>query len=260
VNPDLRTRYDAEVRQRIDPPPGRRRDDDGTLVTIVGPTAHELDHMVAASRLTAATAEAVIEELVTRAKRERHGVQWNVYDHDEPADLAARLVRHGFVAQPVENVMALPSAEAARLPTGAPAVEVRRVMHERELDDLVAIQEEVWGPGHTEWLLAWWKPALRGEGNPIGIFLARVEGERAGSAWVTLPRGGAFAGLFGGTVRAPFRRRGIHRALVAARARAAEAAGIPWLVVDANSQSAPLLARLGFATFARRTELVLAPP
>jgi GNAT superfamily N-acetyltransferase len=230
--------------------------DEGQVVRIVGPTRHPLDDFVCHSALTAESAEAAIRAVVEQANCEGRGVQWNVYDRDEPPDLVERLERHGFAVQARETVMAAESSSRAFDVAPPAGTTLERVLREDGLTDVVEVQEAVWGNGFTEWLLAWWRPALRGEADPIGIFLARAGGAPAGTAWVALPPGGSFAGVFGGTVLPAFRRRGIHRALVAARARLARDAGIPWLVVDANDESAPLVRRLGFEPFARRTEMV----
>lgn len=255
---ELRSRYDDEQRERLRPPPGRRREDDGTLVRIVGPSAHPLDNMVCASRLTAATAEGAIRGLVEAARAAGRGAQWNVFGHDQPTDLVARLERQGFEVEARETVLALPSGTPVPPAVGTEGIEVRRVRDEAGLATAMEIQTAVWGPGHGEWLLSWWRPALRGEGDPIAIFLASIGGAPAGLAWVLLPPGATFANLFGATVLPAFRRRGVHGTLVAARARVAAEAGIPWLVVDANAHSAPLLLRRGFLPLTSRTDLVLA--
>jgi hypothetical protein len=55
-----------------------------------------------------------------------------------------------------------------------------------------------------------------------------------------------FGGLYGGGTLAAFRGRGFYRALVAARARDAIAAGAAYLIVDALPTSRPILQKLGF--------------
>jgi GNAT superfamily N-acetyltransferase len=58
--------------------------------------------------------------------------------------------------------------------------------------------------------------------------------------------GSPFAGLWGGATLREWRGRGIYRALVAWRAQLAAARGVPYLQVDASSDSAPILRHLGF--------------
>jgi hypothetical protein len=55
-----------------------------------------------------------------------------------------------------------------------------------------------------------------------------------------------FAGLYGGGTLSSHRGKGLYRAVVAARARDAIAAGAKYLQVDALPTSRPILERLGF--------------
>jgi len=66
------------------------------------------------------------------------------------------------------------------------------------------------------------------------------------TGWVRYAKGTEFASLWGGSTLPSWRRRGIYRALVAARARLAVASGYRYLQVDASDNSRPILERLGF--------------
>lgn len=258
---DLRARYDDELRRRVLPPPGRWIDEDAVLTRVVGPTPHPLDYMVFHARLSTLDADAVIAAEVARVRRGGRGMQWNVFDDDAPPDLVARLVRAGFRVQAEETVLVRPSDDESSRTAAPPAgVTVRRLTREAELSDYFAVDEAVWGTGFSAWVRSWFVPALAGQADPVGIFVAYAVGTPVGCGWVTLPPRRTFAHLFGGTVLPAHRGRGVYRALVAARASAARAAGLPWLVTDANANSAPVLRRAGFAPLARRTELVLDPP
>ena len=57
-----------------------------------------------------------------------------------------------------------------------------------------------------------------------------------------------------------WRGQGIYRALVARRAQLAAARGFRYLQVDASSNSAPILRRLGFQPIATTTPYVWTPP
>lgn len=261
MDADLRARYDDEERRRVLPPPGRRIDADAHLTRIVGPTPHPLDHMVFHARVTPSDADAVIAAEVARVRRERRGMQWNVYDDDAPPDLAARLARAGFRLQAGETVLVRPTDGAATDDVAPPeGITLRRLTREAELADYFAVDEAVWGTGFSAWVRSWFVPALAGEADPVAIFVAYADRTPVGCGWVTLPPRRTFAHLFGGTVLPTHRGRGVYRALVAARARTARAAGLPWLVTDANAHSEPRLTRAGFTPIARRTEWVLDPP
>jgi hypothetical protein len=186
-------------------------------------------------------------------------MQWNVYGHDEPRDLVDRLVRQGLRLQGRETVMVRATATAIGPGPGRDVV-VRRARTEADLADFNLVQEAVWGPQFTEWTMRWFRPALRGEADPVGVFTAYSDSAPVGGAWVALPRGRSIASLFGGTVLPEFRRRGVYRALVDARVALAHASGHLFVVADANDRSAPALAPMGFSALSSRLELVLDPP
>lgn len=62
-----------------------------------------------------------------------------------------------------------------------------------------------------------------------------------------------FAGLWGGGTAAPWRGRGIYRALIAHRARTAAGRGYRHLQVDATDESAPILRRPGLTALSTTT-------
>jgi ribosomal protein S18 acetylase RimI-like enzyme len=257
----LRALYDDEMRRRIVAPPGLAREDRGPLTWMLGPRPHPLDHMVAHSRMSATDADATIARVVDDARRGGYGVSWGVHAHDDPTDLASRLGRHGFVDElGPESILVLDARDPRLDALPAPGVTIRRIEREADVGDVVAINEAVWGPDFTPWLLRWYRGAWAGEADPIGVYVADVDGVAAGTAWVAPHRGRSFASFFGATVLPAFRGRGAYRALVAARARFARESGSHWLVVGANDQSAPRLARVGFVRIATKVDMVLRAP
>ncbi len=80
-----------------------------------------------------------------------------------------------------------------------------------------------------------------------------ADGEPVSAARMELCPGTGFAGLWGGGTAAPWRGRGIYRALIAHRARIAAERGYRYLQVDATDQSAPILRRLGFTALSTTT-------
>jgi hypothetical protein len=255
----LRERFDDEMRRRIVPAPGSVREQRGPLVWVVGPSRHPLDHMVAHSHLTGTTADAVLDEIVADARRGGYGVEWIAYAHDDPPDLEDRLARRGFAAASRETVLVVAADDPRVARPARDGVSIRRIEGEKDARDVIAIQEAVWGTGHTEWLLRWFRASWAGEAEPIGVFVADVDGEPAGIGWTAPHSERSFAFLFGGTVLPRHRGRGAYGALVAARARFARGAGAPYLVTSANENSAPRLARFGFEPIATCVEMVLPP-
>ncbi len=80
--------------------------------------------------------------------------------------------------------------------------------------------------------------------NPGRQFIATIDGRTVGTAYAVL--GPAGVNLFGGSVLAEARGRGVYQALIAARWEAAVARGTPALTVQAGRMSKPIVEKLGF--------------
>jgi GNAT superfamily N-acetyltransferase len=91
------------------------------------------------------------------------------------------------------------------------------------------------------------------------VLTGEAAGQVVAAGWVEFHPGSLFAGLWGGATLQQWRGRGIYRALVARRAQLAAARGVRYLQVDASSDSAPILRRLGFQALATTTPYVWAP-
>jgi GNAT superfamily N-acetyltransferase len=81
-------------------------------------------------------------------------------------------------------------------------------------------------------------------GNPVRQFNASIDGRVVGTAAAVL--GPAGVNLFGGSVIAGARGRGVYRALMQARWEFAVAQGTPALTVQAGKMSRPIAEHLGF--------------
>lgn len=86
--------------------------------------------------------------------------------------------------------------------------------------------------------------------------VAMAYDEPVSSARMEMYPGTGFAGLWGGGTAAPWRGRGIYRALIAHRARVAARHRYRFLQVDATDMSAPVLRRLGFTALSTTTPYV----
>jgi ribosomal protein S18 acetylase RimI-like enzyme len=241
---DLLALFDEQMRRQAVPDDADLRIERRAAVTrALGPGAGPEDNCILWSGLNEASAEAAI--LAERARPEAAGraLEWKVYGHDRPADLGARLERHGFVPDEPETLMAFDLADA--LPA-APAVAVRRIAGASELESVRAIKEAVWGVDMSA-SIATLARTLAERPGWLSIYVAEDEAQRAGStAWLRKPPGVAFASLWGGATLPAFRGRGFYRALVAARLREAREAGYAYVTVDARETSRPILERLGF--------------
>jgi GNAT superfamily N-acetyltransferase len=197
---------------------------------------------VAYSRLPESEADAVIADVVATYQRLGVRWRWTVTPDCAPADLGARLARHGLVSHPVR---AMTRGTEALDVAPAPGVTVERV-DESTVDLHADTMARGWGTDPAP-LLDFDRLLLRAPGPRHALFLARVDGIPAGASALTLFERSAY--LIGAVVLPAFRRRGAYRALVDARLAFARAAGRTLATSHANvATSAPLLAKLGFTT------------
>jgi ribosomal protein S18 acetylase RimI-like enzyme len=77
-------------------------------------------------------------------------------------------------------------------------------------------------------------------------FVARVEDELAGFAWLHAPEGEEVAGIFDVVVFPAFRRRGLGRALTAAACARAAELGVDQITLNATGEGELLYRALGF--------------
>ena len=237
--------YDKEQRREIQFP-GMRRDVLPGLVRYVRPLPGM--SFVLYSGLDETTADAAIEEQIAYFRSEGLIFEWKAYRHDRPADLARRLVAHGFEAEEPDAIMVLDVAHAppgllAFPASGSQSVDVRRLSDPARLADVVAVSEAVWGQDFT-----WMYERLGGHmalANYLSVYVAYVEGQPAAAGWVYFDEG-SFASLWGGSTVAEHRGRGLYTALLAARVREAYARGVRYLTIDAGHMSRPIVARHGF--------------
>ena len=215
-------------------------------------------HDVVYSALTAESADAVILEQVSHYRSLGAQFEWCVYSHDRPADLLDRLNRHGFSIGPKETVVVLDLADAPAWAREWPqcVVRVQSADQVRLFRDAAA---EVFAKdyGVTAGQLL---RAIEARSRQHVGYLAMVDGAVAGVGRLYTHPNSAFGGLYGGGTRAPFRGRGLYRALVAARARDALQRGARYLIVDALPTSRPILERLGFRRVADTWPCTWTPP
>ncbi|GAA5106947.1 GNAT family N-acetyltransferase [Alloalcanivorax gelatiniphagus] len=187
--------------------------------------------------------------------------EWKSRGHDLPADLGDRLVAHGLVADPVETVMI---GEASLLAVDVPLedtpegpVVVRRLEPgpdaEGDVTRMLAAQESVFGTGRGPSVASSMAELERGTSE---FWVAEVGGRVVAGGRLTPVEGTDFAGIWGGSTLPEYRGRGIYRALVAARARSAVAAGIRLINSDCTDMSRPILERSGLRAVTTTTPYV----
>ena len=152
--------------------------------------------------------------------------------------------------------------EASLLAVDVPLPEgvvVRRAGERGDLRDdiarMLAAQEAVFGGNRGPSL----ESALAElEGGDSEYWLAEVAdtGQVVAAGRLTVVPGTSFAGVWGGSTLPEWRGRGIYRALVAARARAALARGVRLINSDCTDMSRPILERSGLVAVTTTTPYV----
>lgn len=188
------------------------------------------------SALTADDAEAAIDAALARHPG---GLKWYVGPWSSPGDLGARLARRGFSAEAVRGMGAATSLAIAP----SPGVVVEPVIAET-VPVFVDVASRGWGmpAEQRDHEIAFHHRALA---HGVRLHLARIDGEPVGTAGMVVKDDHGY--LVGTQVLASARRRGVYRALVAARLAVLRDLGCAQVFTHASAEtSAPLLAKLGF--------------
>lgn len=179
-------------------------------------------------------------------------VEWKTRAHDRAPGLHDALVRNGFAAGEPESIMI---GEATRLavdvvpPSG---VEVRQVRSESDVRAMTAMQADVFGTPDAEDMAKTLVHRLdRADG--MELWVAECAGDIVAAGRLEPVAGTAFAGIWGGATRPEWRRRGIYRALTAARARSALSLGKTLIHSDSTEYSRPILERAGLVKVSTTT-------
>jgi hypothetical protein len=184
--------------------------------------------------------------------------EWKTYSYDHPA-LTAVLDQHGFQPEPTETVLLGEAAQLADAGDPPAGCILRRVRERDDLERVAALETEVWGEDWS-WLAQDLADRLSSSPKDIAVWVAEREEQVVSAAWLVRIPGTEFGGLWGGSTLEDWRHRGIYRALVAVRARVAEALGVRYLWVDASDDSRPILERLGLMPVATTTPWISPPP
>jgi GNAT superfamily N-acetyltransferase len=242
--------YDAEVRAHPQAQPGMSIERVGGVVRITGPF-----NFVSAWDLTPETARAAVAEQAAHFRSRGEALLWRVHDHDKPPELSRYLAEEGFVPNETGTVMIFDLANPLDAAIGGD-VEVRPVRSVDELDGFVSAAGRAFGEEES-----WRRQAYVARLNDpdLGLYVAYVAGQPAASARLEMSPAWSFGLLQGGGVAPEHRRRGLYRALVAARAEQARARRLKYLVTDARETSRPILQNLGFMPAARGTLWIMQP-
>jgi GNAT superfamily N-acetyltransferase len=250
--------FDAQARaEPPDPPPGVWHEHDGPVLRVVG----QERGFISAPRDTGARG-ADLDRLIARQRdyfaARGEAVEWKTYGYDEPADLPDRLRAAGFVPEDPETVVVAPTTAIAAEPVLPDGVVLRQVTADADMRRIGEMESQVWGIDRT-WTADHLIRQVAATPDDYIVLTAETAGQVVAAGWLEMHPGSLFAGLWGGATLAGWRGRGIYRALVSRRAQLAAARGVRYLQVDASSDSAPILQRLGFQPLATTTPFVWTP-
>ncbi|MDG4823433.1 GNAT family N-acetyltransferase [Asanoa sp. WMMD1127] len=257
----LRSAYDSQLRAYDPELPGITVEFDGPLKRASGMMGGGYIVYESLGGLDGADLDALIARQRDIFRDRGEQVEWKLHGHDEPADLAHRLTAHGFEPEEQETVVIGPVAPlAAALPVVPAGIRLRDVTDRADFDRIVAMEEAVWSDDRG-WIADMLEQEITAHPSDIVVTVAEDEqtNEVVSAGWVRFVPGTAFATLWGGSTLPAYRRRGIYRALVAHRARMADANGFTLLQVDASDDSRPILERLGFVAVTTTTPYVYHP-
>ena len=147
------TAYNAQVRQNTSPDgTGASFEADETVLRRVAPVGQEGSGIIW-SDLDQANADAAIAEQVRFFGDRGTKFEWKVFDYDQPADLAGRLIAAGFVAEEPESFVVgevgqiIDALRSAELPAGVVA---RDVTDAAGVDLMTSVQERVFDEDRSE--------------------------------------------------------------------------------------------------------------
>jgi len=235
-----------------------RVDRDGPLLRVTGGKHYGWVEYGDLAGLTGSALDELIERTCRYFDSRPERFEWKTYSYDEPADLPDRLAAAGFVAGEVEVVLIGLAGELTEEPALPAGVRIRRVSVRADFDRIGALHTEIWNED-WHWLADDLAERQAADPDGLAIFVAEARSRLVSAAWLVRTPGTDFATLWGGATLAAWRGKGIYRALVARRAQYAVRTGATYLQVDASSDSAPILRRLGFVAVATTTPYVWTP-
>jgi hypothetical protein len=171
-------------------------------------------------------------------------VEWKTRGHDQIPGLHQSLLAHGFEAQESESIM-IGRARLLDVDVPLPAgVALRQVRDEVDVRAMAAMEDLVYDSATADdtarALL--YRLSL---GDGMELWVAEADGQIVSAGRLEPVAGTDFAGIWGGSTLEAWRGRGIYRALTAARARSALAAGKTLIHSDSTEYSRPILERSG---------------
>jgi hypothetical protein len=179
-------------------------------------------------------------------------VEWKTRGHDRIPGLHQALTSSGFEPGEPESIM-IGRAQLLDVDVPLPAgVTLRRISGEDDVRAMAAMQAAVFtSMSADETARALLSRLALGDGTELWV--AEAEGQIVSAGRLEPVAGTDFAGIWGGATLKAWRGRGIYRALTAARARSALAAGKTLIHSDSTDYSRPILERSGLVKVSTTT-------
>ncbi|GAA2688523.1 GNAT family N-acetyltransferase [Nonomuraea recticatena] len=204
------------------------------------------------SDLDHTTADTAIANQISHFAALGHDFEWKLYAHDQPTDLAQRLLAAGATQEPTETLMV---ATISDLPTTTPppdGIHLHPVTDPAGVDLMMQVHQQAFDTTATH-IKHRLLTQLAEAPDTVAAVVAMAGTRPVSAARLDLHPGTHFASLWSGGTVPDWRGRGIYRALVAYRTRIAAAHGYRYLQVDASDDSRPILSRLGFTALTTTT-------
>lgn len=246
--------YDAQLRTDAEAASASRADRLGPLWLLTFGVGHGFITYQDLGDADSGTLRRLVADASTyyRDYPEIHQVEWKTRGHDYAPGLHESLLENGFVAGEPESIM-IGHAQSLAVEVTVPAgVTIRRVTAEPDVRAMTAMQAVVFGESDSYDRAA---EMLRRIATDDGmeLWVAEAGGEIVAAGRLDPVADSDFAGIWGGATLAPWRGRGIYRALTSARARSARAKGKTLIHSDSTSYSRPILERSGFIAVSTTT-------
>lgn len=180
-------------------------------------------------------------------------VEWKTRGHDHAPGLHDALVQRGFVPDAPESIMI---GEVTGLITDAPLAEgvtLRQVSAPEDVRAACAMQNAIFGNDAPVDDFADALLHRLAADDGMQLWVAEADGQIICAGRLDPVPGTEFAGIWGGATLPDWRRRGVYRALTAARARSALALGKRLIHSDSTDYSRPILERSGFVCVSTTT-------
>ena len=228
--------------------PGMRQEVAPPVVRQMDPSGH--GNVIIHSELTPETAASVIRGEIDYFGQLGLDFEWKVFDYDQPEDLKSRLEKEGFELEPTEAVLVLDLETRPGFLGQPTSCEVRRAADSRAIQDLVSVQNAVWGGDH-DWLARRLESDLKNAPEALSVYVAYEEDVPVSTAWIRFSAHGRFASLWGGSTLPAHRGKGFYTALLSVRLQEAVERGFRFVTVDAQPPSRPILEKRGFKLLTR---------